>query len=161
LYLGIELITLVPLVLTAPTYVELFLSIGMDVLSASFGKDEYINPVILYPESRVAATGRKCLFLNNQRPAHLYQAGPTELIHISHYQHECKSFHLFLVSSLSLTTDQLIQGFCLKVTTHKGSRMVRITNYNTEHYGNGKFVVHLGRLSETHDRKQLAQKESG
>ncbi|NLG87441.1 MAG: hypothetical protein GX489_09560 [Firmicutes bacterium] len=154
MYLGIELITLVPLVLTKPAYIELFLSADKKVISSSFGKDEYIYPVVLAPNSRIAATGRKCLFLNHQRLAHLYQAGPTELIYVSYYESR-KNFHLFLTSSLPLTAIQLSQDFCLNISTLEGSQVLGIDQTVVEHSGNGKFVIHLGTLRKTMDRLEL------
>ncbi|MGI6597889.1 MAG: hypothetical protein ACOX2T_08810 [bacterium] len=142
--LGLELVTLVPLTLIAPAYIELFLSAGKHVIPASFGKDEYTSTVILAPHSRVAATGRKCLFLNHQRPTFMVQAGPAELVDMSHCANKETSLHLFLSSSLSITCAQLAQDFCLNLVTPRGSQLMVCDPDLIEYSGNGKFVINLG-----------------
>lgn len=143
MHLGIELLTLVPLTLTAPAYVELFLSAGKKVISTSFGKDEYASSVILAPYSRVAATGRKCLFLNHKKPVCLYQTGPTELVKLSNVL-EQERLHLFLSSSLPLTRAQLVTDFCLNIVVEKRSEIMLYDQTAIAHSGNGKFVIDIG-----------------
>jgi hypothetical protein len=148
LHLGIELLTLAPLTLIAPAYVELFLSAGKHVISTSFGKDEYACSVVLAPHSRVAATGRKCLFLNHQRPASLHQAGPTEIVDVADFVSGREGFHLFISSSMSLTSAQLARDFYLNIVTKKGSEIITCDQKVIEHTGNGRLVIHMGSLVE-------------
>lgn len=130
--------------MVAPAYVELFLSAGKRVIPASLGKDEYASSVTLASHSRVAATGRKCLFLNHQRPAYLYQAGPAELVDMTRCLSRQEGFHLFMSSSLPLTPGQLARDFCLKVVTIRESRIMMCDHSAIEYSGNGKFVIHMG-----------------
>ncbi|HHY92032.1 MAG TPA: hypothetical protein GX511_01665 [Firmicutes bacterium] len=139
--LGIELITLAPLTLAPATWFELFFSVGHQLVSESFGKDEYLYAIVLPRHARVAATGRKCLFLNHQKaPAADYQAGPAEPVDFAPAEQGAHLL-LFVASSLKLTPRQLAREFCLTLVTPGAELRVPLTEEAVEHSGNGKFVI--------------------
>lgn len=144
--LGVELIALAPLALKVPTHFELLFSAGCEVIPESFGKDEYAYPVLLAPQARVAATGRKCLFLNHQKKAlGGYQAGPAELVEVA-WPGPGAHLLLFLNSTLPLTRNRLAREFVLNLVTPAGARILPLREDSIEHSGNGKFVVNLSAL---------------
>jgi hypothetical protein len=144
LQLGIELITLAPLMLAASSWFELLLSAGHRVIPESFGKDEYIYPVYLDSEARIAATGRKCLFLNHQN-LNGYQTGPAELVQVQPVEPNTHLF-LFLSSSLSLTRNRLAEEFALSIVTACAQSRVPLVENAIESSGSGKFVIDLSAL---------------
>jgi hypothetical protein len=147
LQLGVELIALAPLALANPTYFELLFSNGCQVIPDSFGKDEYMYPVQLSPYSRVAATGRKCIFLNHQQKKEdTYQAGPSELVEVAHPQNGNSHLLLHLASSLDLDRTRLAQDFVLNLITSDRQEQVPLRETAIDHSGNGKFVLDLSSL---------------